>query len=263
MLVKTVEAGFITQRFGPAAASVASREPEMWALPSSTKAYWQPFTGAVRFDHFHPGIDRGAPAGSPIRAMENGRVIFAGFNNMIDGNLVKVQINGEAGYSANHCGKIHVKVGQQVSQGDLLAEVGCTGSCTGAHAHESVYIADDSAGFIRTFLWNPELFLKGGSLQNSSLIKPLQQIVQVDGPGVNLRFAPLEFDGKGDVFARSLDDGAWGKKGIYRMGTGNRIGPINKQFDFIRWQDAEGGRWAIVRGFNRRLGIRSSQVVFV
>lgn len=188
VLLETVQGAFVSQRFGPAAPGVASLEPEMWAQPNNWKAYWLPFTGAIRVAHYHPGIDRAAPFGTPIRAMEAGRVNFAGWSNVIDGNKVQVQINGTTSYQANHLSKVSVRIGQVVGKGQILGHVGCTGSCTGNHTHEGVSVFEQG----RTFLYNPELFLSGGALENSPKIRPLHRDMVLDGPGVNLPFFRLQ-----------------------------------------------------------------------
>lgn len=261
VLLATVQGAFVSQKFGPAAPGVASLEPEMWATPNNWKAYWLPFTGAIRVSHYHPGIDRAAPHGTPVRAMEQGRVSFAGWSNNIDGNKVQVQINGTTFYQANHLSKVDVKVGRIVQKGQKLGEVGCTGSCTGNHTHEGVSVFEDG----RTFLYDPALFQAGGPLENSPKIEPLERLMVLVEPreGINLRHYPIEWDGKGDVFARTRPRGPWGKAGIYRLGTGNRIGPIDKKFPFIKRQTTEGGVFVVVSGFGRRLAVHHSNIKFL
>jgi hypothetical protein len=193
--------------------------------------------------------------------MEQGRVNFAGWSNSIDGNKVGVQINGTTMYQANHLSKVSVRLGQIVQKGQELGKVGCTGSCTGNHTHEGVSVFEDG----RTFLYDPALFLPGGALENSPKIQPLERMMELVEPreGINLRFYPIEWDGKGDVFARTRSAGPWGRAGIYRLGTGNRIGPSGKKFPFVKRVDTEGGVFVVVTGFGRRLAVHDSNIRFV
>lgn len=255
-LLATVQGAFISQPFGPAAASVASREPAMWA--TNDKAWWTQIPGYSFFPHFHPGIDRAAPFGTAIRAMERGTVVFAGFANSVDGWKVVVEIRPGTRFQANHCSRVNVKVGQEVEKGQKIAEVGCTGSCTGNHTHESVSIVEMAGGTLRPILYDPSLFTNGGRLENDVRIQPERRIVVLNGTGINIRHHPAEFDSRSDVFAVSRDSGPWGKKGIYRLSTGNRIGPVTKEFNFIRPVNREEGVFYVVTGFHRRLEIRKS-----
>jgi LAS superfamily LD-carboxypeptidase LdcB len=82
---------------------------------------------------FHAGIDIGAPPGTPVTAADGGTVDFAGFHSGGHGNLVVIYHgNGLATWYA-HNSAINVRVGQKVSVGDKLAEVGSTGTSTGPH----------------------------------------------------------------------------------------------------------------------------------
>lgn len=85
----------------------------------------------------HRGIDIGVAAGTPIKAIQDGRVISAG--NAGDYGLCVV-IEGEDGYQSRyaHCSSLSVSAGQVVKQGDSIATVGSTGSSTGAHLHLEV-----------------------------------------------------------------------------------------------------------------------------
>jgi murein DD-endopeptidase MepM/ murein hydrolase activator NlpD len=256
VLLATVQGAFISQKFGLPHPGVASLEPAMWA--EVNRAAWQPYTGSIFRPHFHPGIDRAAPAGTPVRAMEAGTVRSSGWLNEIDGIRVEVEIRPGTRYAVNHLQKTSVRTGQAVSKGQQLGTVGCTGSCTGPHTHEGVSILEpDPVGIVRTFLYNPELFMEGGVLQNDSRIQPLEQYLRVQGPGINIRFTPPDPANSGNIFATSR------QKGIYRRATGNRIGPLTYRFRFLHWTHTDDGTFAVVRGFHRRLAIRKSMVVFL
>ena len=167
-LRRSVRFARITQPFGPADANVASLEPAMWHLGES--AYWLQYPGSHKHLHFHPGIDRSAQLGTPVLAMEKGKVLFAGWKDNISGLQVEVEIRPGTVYSVNHLHKVRCFVGQLVPRGRRIGDVGMTGSATGPHVHEGISIRD-AAG--RSILWNPNLFFRGGSRANDPHIKPL------------------------------------------------------------------------------------------
>ena len=83
---------------------------------------------------YHYGADIGAPAGTPIKATNDGQVMVAGFFP-IKGGLVVID-HGAHVYSLYfHQSVIHVEAGQSVKQGDVIGEVGSTGLSTGPHLH--------------------------------------------------------------------------------------------------------------------------------
>lgn len=90
-----------------------------------------PFTGETRM---HQGIDVSAPEGTPIRAVSEGVVSFAGSRGGF-GNLVVIDhANGLQSYYA-HQSVIGVAVGDQVAAGTEIGAVGSTGRSTGPHLH--------------------------------------------------------------------------------------------------------------------------------
>jgi murein DD-endopeptidase MepM/ murein hydrolase activator NlpD len=86
---------------------------------------------------FHPGIDFKGNRGDVAKCTANGRVVSAGWNGGY-GNCVRVaHANGfETLYG--HLSRITVKVGQELSVGDKVGEVGSTGHSTGNHLHYEV-----------------------------------------------------------------------------------------------------------------------------
>jgi len=100
-----------------------------------------PITSHFSYSRFHPilkqyrphlGIDYGAPMGTPVQTIADGKVIFAARKGE-DGNLVKVQhSNGYTTYYM-HLSRILVRDGQHVQQGQNIGLVGMTGLATGPH----------------------------------------------------------------------------------------------------------------------------------
>jgi murein DD-endopeptidase MepM/ murein hydrolase activator NlpD len=82
----------------------------------------------------HLGVDYGAPTGTPVRAVGDGVVETAGWQNGF-GNMVMVKHrNGHSTVYA-HLSRIDVKRGQSIGQGQTLGAVGATGWATGPHLH--------------------------------------------------------------------------------------------------------------------------------
>lgn len=85
----------------------------------------------------HTGLDMAAPTGTPIYATADGVVTFAGWANGY-GRLVKIRhaLGFETRYA--HNSKLRVKVGQRVSRGDQIADMGSSGRSTGPHSHYEI-----------------------------------------------------------------------------------------------------------------------------
>jgi murein DD-endopeptidase MepM/ murein hydrolase activator NlpD len=98
-------------------------------------------TSRFSFSRYHPilkryrphlGIDYGAPVGSSVQAVADGRVVLAGWHGE-GGREVKLQ--HAMGYETYylHLSRILVKPGQFVRQGQIIARTGQSGLATGPH----------------------------------------------------------------------------------------------------------------------------------
>jgi murein DD-endopeptidase MepM/ murein hydrolase activator NlpD len=116
-----------------------------------------PITSHFSLHRFHPilkeyrahlGIDYGAPTGTPVQTIGDGKVIFAGAKGG-DGNLVKIQhTNGYTTYYM-HLSKILVRNGQRVEQGQSIGLVGMTGLATGPHLDFRIQLRGEFLNFER------------------------------------------------------------------------------------------------------------------
>lgn len=93
-----------------------------------------PFCEARAWESCHPGIDIGVPSGTPIRAADSGTVRLAGWTGGY-GNYTCIQHTASLSSCYAHQSSIRVSVGQNVSQGQVIGLVGCTGLCFGDHLH--------------------------------------------------------------------------------------------------------------------------------
>ena len=94
-----------------------------------------PILGYVRM---HAGIDFGAAWGSPIFAVSDGIVSFAGRHGG-HGNYVRLEHGGGLGSGYGHMSRIAVAPGTRVRAGQVIGYVGSSGLSTGPHLHFEVY----------------------------------------------------------------------------------------------------------------------------
>lgn len=111
-----------------------------WIRTSGYGIRVHPITGVAKL---HSGTDYAAPAGTPILAAADGTVTKAGpasgFGNLI---VIDHTIGGQrvaTGYAHMYSGGIHVAVGDRVSAGQHIGDVGSSGYSTGPHLHFEVY----------------------------------------------------------------------------------------------------------------------------
>lgn len=98
-----------------------------------------------RWGRMHKGIDIAGPVGTPIVAVDDGVVTYAGWNDGGYGYLVEVtHTNGSQSLYA-HNSRILVKEGQRVAQGQQISEMGSTGFSTGPHLHFEIHPAGQGA----------------------------------------------------------------------------------------------------------------------
>lgn len=87
----------------------------------------------------HSGIDIGAPYGTPIIAADSGTVTLSQWYYGY-GNCIMIDHGGGVVTVYGHCSYLHVGVGEHVTQGQQIADVGATGQATGNHLHFEVRI---------------------------------------------------------------------------------------------------------------------------
>jgi murein DD-endopeptidase MepM/ murein hydrolase activator NlpD len=98
----------------------------------------------VRADPFdgrsarHTGIDIAAPIGTPVHAVAEGMVTYAGVRSGY-GNVIEIDHGN--GYMTRyaHNSALDAHPGQHVQVGDVIAQAGSTGRSTGSHVHFEVW----------------------------------------------------------------------------------------------------------------------------
>ncbi|WOD41940.1 peptidoglycan DD-metalloendopeptidase family protein [Nodosilinea sp. E11] len=107
-----------------------------------------------RWGRMHRGIDIAGPVGTPIVASAAGTVVRSGWNSGGYGNLVDIRHPDGSMTRYAHNSRLLVRQGEQVRQGQQIAEMGSTGYSTGPHLHFEVHLP--SSGTV-----NPMAFLPG------------------------------------------------------------------------------------------------------
>jgi murein DD-endopeptidase MepM/ murein hydrolase activator NlpD len=87
---------------------------------------------------FHGGVDQRTPAGEAIRAIADGKVVFAKQFNVL-GNAVGLDHGQGLGSMYLHMTRLAVADGAIVKKGDALGYAGSTGRSTGPHLHWVLY----------------------------------------------------------------------------------------------------------------------------
>ena len=97
--------------------------------------------GWRRYQRHHGGVDLASPHGTPIYATRDGVVSFSGWRSGY-GQVVYIDHGGGLTTIYGHASELLVAAGKKVKRGEMIARVGCTGWCTGAHLHFEVRIND-------------------------------------------------------------------------------------------------------------------------
>lgn len=89
--------------------------------------------GSMWSKGYHTGVDFAAPAGTPVYAVANAKVVTAGWHSSY-GNHIKID-NGVYVFLYAHLSSMNVKAGDTVRAGQTIGRVGNTGKSTGPHLH--------------------------------------------------------------------------------------------------------------------------------
>ena len=110
---------------------------ENFARPVSSSTVTSQF--GPRHGKTHTGVDFSVPLNSNVMASKGGTVVFSGWKGSY-GYYVKIQHNQNEITAYAHNNTLLVKVGEKVSQGQVIAKSGSTGNSTGPHCHFEIII---------------------------------------------------------------------------------------------------------------------------
>ncbi|MDA0710528.1 MAG: M23 family metallopeptidase [bacterium] len=85
----------------------------------------------------HLGIDIAAPNGTPVQTTADGRVTFAGDDDVL-GRMIVVDHGGEFTTRYGHNGVLLVSEGESIRRGQQIALVGNSGKSSGPHLHYEI-----------------------------------------------------------------------------------------------------------------------------
>ena len=114
-------------------------------LRFDTRWGWPTLSGFVtsgygwRWGRMHNGIDISDHVGTPVLAAADGQVKRASWHHNGYGYLVELTHPDGSLTRYAHNSRILVKPGQAVQRGQMISEIGCTGSCTGPHLHFEIH----------------------------------------------------------------------------------------------------------------------------
>lgn len=141
------EAGDSTDLAGDdsATTTAALNSADAWVAPfrAERQMAWPVRAGVLsspfgmRNGTMHQGIDIAAPLGTPIKAADDGVVIFAGQLRGY-GNVVILQHDGGYVTVYGHNNRNLVSEGTRVERGQEIAEMGATGRARGSNLHFEV-----------------------------------------------------------------------------------------------------------------------------
>lgn len=98
------------------------------------------FHPVLKIYRAHHGVDYAAPTGTPVHSIGDGKVIKKGWDNG-GGNYIKIKHNSVYTTTYMHLSKFAsgIKIGDFVSQSQVVGYVGSTGLSTGPHLDFRVY----------------------------------------------------------------------------------------------------------------------------
>ena len=108
------------------------------AVERISSGFGMRFHPVLGYSRMHQGVDFAAPTGTPIYAVTDGVVTYAGWHGG-HGNFVKLSHSGGLGTGYGHMSRIAVSSGERVRRGEVIGYVGSTGLSTGPHLHYEVY----------------------------------------------------------------------------------------------------------------------------
>jgi murein DD-endopeptidase MepM/ murein hydrolase activator NlpD len=117
-------------------ADQGTRVPSGWPVTGTGVVITSDF-GAPRGRFHHQGIDLSAPAGTPVRATADGKVVLAERSGEY-GRTVLVDHGGGWQTRYAHLKRIKVERGKKLTRGEIVGTVGSSGNASGPHLHYEI-----------------------------------------------------------------------------------------------------------------------------
>ncbi len=92
-----------------------------------------------RWGRMHQGIDIAGPIGTPVVAAADGVVVSSSYQSGGYGNVIDIQHSDGSLTRYGHNNRLIASVGQNVKQGQHIADMGNTGRSTGPHLHFEIH----------------------------------------------------------------------------------------------------------------------------
>ena len=112
-----------------------------FSAPGGGTFIWPAGGGVTQYyAWYHPGVDIANRSAPGISASDAGRVIVAGWPDS-SGYGNRVIIDHGNGYTSlyAHLSNVYVSVGENISRGQLIGQMGSTGRSTGTHLHLEIH----------------------------------------------------------------------------------------------------------------------------
>ncbi len=129
--------------------------PAIWPIDRTKLKYVSSLYGMRKHPKYgywrmHEGVDLSAPKGTPVYATGNAVVTKSGW---MPGYGQLIELNHGFGYKTRygHLSKRHVNVGDSVTRGQVIGDVGSTGVSSGSHLHYEVRFRDKTINPIHYF----------------------------------------------------------------------------------------------------------------
>lgn len=117
-----------------------ARTPSIWPVQGHIISGFgyrsDPFTGRREI---HYGLDIAAPAGTPVVAPADGRVVSSGWQAGM-GRCIEIDHGFGIRTVFGHCRSLNVSTGAKVRRGQIIATVGSSGRATGTHLHYGIQV---------------------------------------------------------------------------------------------------------------------------
>jgi murein DD-endopeptidase MepM/ murein hydrolase activator NlpD len=114
----------------------AAKARPKWVLPVSGFRLTAGFGQYGLWSHAHTGQDFACAYGTPVHAVGDGKIVFAGYDGAYGNKIAIEHPDGTVTWYAHM--SAFVRTSGAVKAGDVIGRVGMTGNTTGAHLHLEV-----------------------------------------------------------------------------------------------------------------------------